>query len=183
MINAGRDRGWLFPSRAPYADCMYPKIGKGRPPMHYICRSRITGASLPTKRSKSAGPLVRNAGVNRRRLPKDTGPGQSLDRMLKKRVMRTRTKATRRTSSPLPEGWNKEDVRRIRAFVKQSSGIPQLAAARLHAICVLWNVTGLEAAELGPKEVEEWLRMSDQYVHAAASGPRRRRLPHLTEAA
>jgi hypothetical protein len=107
-----------------------------------------------------------------------------MNRILKEiEGMQTRTRATRRTNIPLPEGWNAEDVRRIRAFVKQSSGIPQLAAARLHAICILLNVTGEEAAELGPREVEEWLRMSEQYVGVAASVPRRRRLPHLTEAA
>jgi hypothetical protein len=68
----------------------------------------------------------------------------------------------------LPNFLTAQDLERTRGFIEISSGIPQLAKARTHAILLLWyydcHVAKINPPRLGLREIEEVLKTSDKYA-------------------
>jgi hypothetical protein len=69
-----------------------------------------------------------------------------------------------RRRDDLTEALSSDEIRRVRKFVRQSKDVPQLAGARMQAICVLANLNDDETPPLGPLEFVEFLRSSPLYV-------------------
>jgi hypothetical protein len=72
----------------------------------------------------------------------------------------------RQKKDHLQNALTASNKRKLRAFVRQSQGIPQLAKARLQAISILWNLGDGPGPELGPAEVVELLKSSPLFAGA-----------------
>ena len=57
----------------------------------------------------------------------------------------------------------KQDIQRLRVFVRRSKGVPQLVRARMHAICLLAEFGDNHTPPFEPAELEEFLKLSPQF--------------------